>query len=194
VRGNPLEAMHTFWFHDHRAAFTLNNNFLGLNGMYILYDRTDPGHEDNTSGSLRLPGIYGRTDIPLILTGRKFCPTANGRTEMFESTVGTDKWIVNGKIQPKMRVARRKYRFRILNTGPTKTWALRLVGPTGAQAPWTIVAVDANFLRDPWELSTGDLSIFVASRYDVIIDFKQFRVGESVYLREAGAERRGPDA
>ena len=59
VRGNPLEAMHTFWFHDHRAAFTANNNFLGLNGMYILYDQTDPGHQDNTAGSLRLPGIYG---------------------------------------------------------------------------------------------------------------------------------------
>jgi FtsP/CotA-like multicopper oxidase with cupredoxin domain len=191
VRGDPREAMHTFWFHDHRAAFTLNNNFLGLNGMYILYDRTDPGHEDNTSGSLRLPGIYGVTDIPLILTDKKFCPTANGRTEMFESTAGTDKWIVNGMIQPKMSVRRRKYRFRILNTGPTKTWTLRLVGPSGNQAPWVIVAADANFLRDPWELSNGDLSIFVASRYDVIIDFRQFQVGQSAYLREATLQNVG---
>ena len=27
--GDPREAMHTFWFHDHRAAFTANNNYLG---------------------------------------------------------------------------------------------------------------------------------------------------------------------
>jgi FtsP/CotA-like multicopper oxidase with cupredoxin domain len=191
VRGDPREAMHTFWFHDHRAQFTLNNNFLGLNGMYILYDRTDPGHEDNTPGSLRLPGIYGVTDIPLILSDKKFCATANGRTEMFESTAGTDKWIVNGKIQPRMSVRRRKYRFRILNTGPTKTWTLRLVAPSGNQAPWTVVAADANFLRDPWEISSGDLSVFVASRYDVIIDFSQFQTGQSVYLRENTVQNVG---
>jgi FtsP/CotA-like multicopper oxidase with cupredoxin domain len=156
--------------------------------MYILYDRTDPGHENATAGSLRLPGLYGQTDIPLILTAdKKFCATdtTRGRTEMFQTVGAGDKWIVNGKIQPKMSVRRRKYRFRILNTGPLKQWNLRLVGPTGAQAPWTVVAVEANFLHEPWEISSGDLPIFVSSRYDVIIDFSQFRAGQSVYLREA---------
>jgi FtsP/CotA-like multicopper oxidase with cupredoxin domain len=194
VKGDPREAMHTFWFHDHRAAFTANNNLLGLNGMYILYDRTDPGHESNTSGSLRLPGIYGVTDIPLILTDKRFCATANGRTEMVNQIGGGDKWIVNGLIQPRMSVRRRKYRFRVLNTGPTKTWTLRVVGPTGAQAPWTVVAVDANFLRNPWVITNTDLTIFVASRYDIIIDFKQFPVGSKVYLRENAAQNVGMPA
>jgi FtsP/CotA-like multicopper oxidase with cupredoxin domain len=191
VKGNPLEAMHTFWFHDHRAAFTANNNLLGLNGMYILYDQADPGHQNNTAGSLRLPGIYGITDHPLILTDKRFCATANGRTEMVNQIGGGDKWIVNGRIQPKMSVRRKQYRFRILNTGPTKTWTLRVVGPTGSQAPWTVVAVDANFLRTPWVISNTDLTVFVASRYDVIIDFKQFPVGSKVYLREAAAQNVG---
>jgi len=194
VKGDSREAMHTFWFHDHRAAFTANNNLLGLNGMYILYDRTDPGHENNSSGSLRLPGIYGVTDIPLILTDKRFCATANGRTEMVNQIGGGDKWIVNGLIQPKMSVRRRKYRFRILNTGPTKTWSLRVVAPDGTQAPWTVVAVDANFLRTPWVISTTDHTIFVASRYDIIIDFKQFPVGSKVYLREAAAQNVGQPA
>ena len=104
---------------------------------------------------------------------------------------GGDKWIVNGLIQPKMSVRRRKYRFRILNTGPAKTWTLKVVGPTGAQTPWTIVAVDANFLRNPWVISNADLTVFVASRYDVIIDFKQFPVGSKVYLRENAAQNVG---
>ena len=43
--GDPKEKMGSFWYHDHRAEFTLNNNVLGLNGMYIVYDSTDPGHE-----------------------------------------------------------------------------------------------------------------------------------------------------
>jgi FtsP/CotA-like multicopper oxidase with cupredoxin domain len=191
VKGDPREAMRTFWFHDHRAGFTANNNLLGLNGMYILYDRTDPGHENNTAGSLRLPGIYGITDIPLILTDKRFCATANGRTEMVNQIGGGDKWIVNGLIQPRMGVRRRKYRFRILNTGPTKTWTLRVVGPDGSQVPWTVVAADANFLRNPWVISNTDLTVFVASRYDLIIDFKQFPVGSKVYLREAAAQNVG---
>jgi FtsP/CotA-like multicopper oxidase with cupredoxin domain len=159
--------------------------------MYILYDRTDPGHEDNTAGSLRLPGIYGVTDIPLILTDKRFCATANGRTEMVNQIGGGDKWIVNGLIQPRMSVRRRKYRFRILNTGPTKTWTLRVVGPNGSQAPMTVVAVDANFLRNPWVISNTDLTIFVASRYDVIIDFAQFPIGSKVYLRENAPQNVG---
>jgi FtsP/CotA-like multicopper oxidase with cupredoxin domain len=129
--GNPQEKMGSFWFHDHRAEFTLNNNVLGMNGMFIVYDPTDPGHEHPSAGSLRLPGYYGVTDFPLILVDHRFCPTANGRTEMVNAA-GGDKFICNGKIQPKLTVRRRKYRFRILNTGPTQTYDLTLIKPDGS--------------------------------------------------------------
>ncbi|MGH9347470.1 MAG: multicopper oxidase family protein [Vicinamibacterales bacterium] len=193
--GDPREAMHTFWFHDHRAAFTANSNYLGLNGMYIVYDQADPGHEFATSGSLRLPCYYGITDIPLILTDKRFCAAANGRNEAFQvvgaGAPGGDKWIVNGKIQPKMTVRRRKYRFRILNTGPVKTWNLSLITPDGTQGTMTVVAVDANFLETPHDLSSGPLTVFVASRFDVIIDFSAFPAGSSVYLRENALQNVG---
>jgi FtsP/CotA-like multicopper oxidase with cupredoxin domain len=111
---------------------------------------------------------------------------------------GGDKWVVNGKIQPKLSVMRRKYRFRILNTGPAKTWNLKLIKPDGTQASWTVVAVDANFLHTPWQISgtstalpTGELQIHVAQRYDVIVDFSQVPVGSSIYLREAAAQNVG---
>jgi FtsP/CotA-like multicopper oxidase with cupredoxin domain len=193
--GDPLEAMHTFWFHDHRAAFTANNNYLGLNGMYIVYDNQDPGHELATSGSLRLPGYYGVTDIPLILTDKRFCAAANGRNEVFQvvgnAAPGGDKWVVNGKIQPKMTVRRRKYRFRILNTGPVKTWNLSLIRPDGTQAPITMVAADANFLESPVTLTDRTLNVFVAMRFDVVIDFSAFPAGTSVYLKEQAAQNVG---
>lgn len=193
--GDPREAMHTFWFHDHRAAFTANNNYLGLNGMYIVYDPADPGHEFPTSQSLRLPCYYGITDIPLILGDKRFCAAANGRNELFQvvgaGAPGGDKWVVNGKIQPRMTVRRRKYRFRILNTGPVKTWNLSLINQAGQQVPMTVVAVDANFLETPHELTTGPLTIFVASRYDVVIDFGAFPAGSRLYLREAAAQNVG---
>jgi FtsP/CotA-like multicopper oxidase with cupredoxin domain len=198
--GDEQEAMHSFWFHDHRAAFTANNNYLGLNGMFLVYDKVDPGHEFNTPGSLQLPCYYGITDFPVILTDKKFCATANGRTEMFNEVgsgaPGGDKWVVNGKIQPKMTVRRRKYRFRILNTGPVKTWDLSLIKPDGSVGTMTVVATDANFLEHPIPVDAGAnagnsnstapgaLRVSVAERYDVIIDFAQFPAGSKVYLRE----------
>ncbi len=193
--GDPREAMHTFWFHDHRAAFTANSNYLGLNGMYILYDRTDPGHELNTPGSLRLPNYYGITDIPLILTDKRFCAAANGRNELFQvvggGAPGGDKWIINGKIQPRMTVRRRKYRFRILNTGAAKEWNLTLIKPDGTQAPMTAVATDANFLPAPFTLTNIPLLIPVASRFDVIVDFAAYPAGTKLYLKEAVAQNVG---
>jgi FtsP/CotA-like multicopper oxidase with cupredoxin domain len=198
--GDPREKMGTFWFHDHRAEFTLNNNQMGLNGMFIVYDSTDPGHEHPSEGSLQLPGIYGVTDFPIILNDKKFCPTANGRTEMVNSVAGTDKWIVNGFIQPKMTVRRRKYRFRILNTGPTKVWTLNLVNPDGSTGTMTCIATDANFLEHPLRINAtdgaansnattapivaGGLKVAVAERYDIIIDFSEYSAGDKVYLRE----------
>ena len=193
--GDPREAMHTFWFHDHRAAFTANSNYLGLNGMYIVYDAKDPGHELATSGSLRLPGYYGITDIPLILTDKRFCAAANGRNEVFQvigaGAPGGDKWVVNGKIQPRFTVRRRKYRFRVLNTGPAKVWTLSLIRPDGTQAPITVVAVDANFTQSPFVLSTTPLNVQVAMRFDIVIDFAAFPAGTSVYLKEAAAQNVG---
>jgi FtsP/CotA-like multicopper oxidase with cupredoxin domain len=208
--GDPKEKMGSFWFHDHRAAFTLNNNFMGLNGMYIVYDSTDPGHEHPSQGSLQLPGIYGVTDFPLILTDKRFCNVdANGRNEMVESTGGTNKWIVNGKIQPKLTVRKRKYRFRILNTGPTKDWNLTLVKAdinNNAQVQTiTVIATDANFLEHPIPIDAGanagnsnaltapiipgGLRVSVAERYDIIIDFNQHNVGDVLYLKENSVMR-----
>jgi len=189
--GDPREAMRTFWYHDHRAEFTAPNNYLGLNGMFILYDQKDPGHERPAPGSLRLPNYYGVTDITLQLHAILFCPTANGRNEAYNIGAvpgGVDKWIINGKIQPKLTVRRRKYRFRIVNTGMTKEWNLSLIGSDGLQKPMTVVAVDANFVQQPFDISTRALLIPVASRYDVIVDFSQFAAGTSVYLKEAAAQ------
>jgi FtsP/CotA-like multicopper oxidase with cupredoxin domain len=194
VKGDPREAMHTFWYHDHLMAETANNNYLGTNGVYIVYDHQDPPWEFGTSGSLRLPSLYGITDFPIVFLRQRFCPTDpnTGRTEKFQvvgaAAPGTDKIALNGKIQPKLSVRRRKYRFRCVNTGITAPVSFNLVGPDGAQKTMTVVAADANFLHHPVDVSgtsnPDNLTIHVASRFDVIIDFSQFQVGQSAYLAE----------
>ena len=205
--GDPREKMGTFWYHDHRAEKTVNNNVMGLNGMFIVYDSTDPGHEHPSAGSLRLPGYYGVTDIPLILTEKRFCALdAQGRNEMVNAA-GGDKWIVNGAIQPKFTVRRRKYRFRVLSTGPTTAqWDLRLIGPTGNIETITVVATDANFLEHPVPVDAGAnaansnavvgativtpgaLRVNVAERYDFIVDFANYQAGDKLYLTDVRSQ------
>jgi FtsP/CotA-like multicopper oxidase with cupredoxin domain len=207
--GDAREKMGTFWYHDHRQEETLPNNVMGLNGMYIVYDRTDPGHEHPSSGSLQLPGLYGVTDIPLILTEKRFCPLdGQGRNEMVNAA-GGDKFIVNGAIQPRFTVRRRKYRFRILSTGPTTAqWELRLRhGTTGAVETMTCIATDANFLEHPVPVDDGvnagntnsitganivvpgAIRVNVAERYDVIIDFGKYAPGTQLYLTDVRSQR-----
>ena len=205
--GDTREKMGTFWYHDHRAEKTVNNNVMGLNGMFIVYDPTDPGHEHPSAGSLRLPGYYGVTDIPLILTEKRFCALdAQGRNEMVNAA-GGDKWIVNGAIQPRFTVRNRKYRFRILSTGPTTAqWDLRLIGPTGNIETMVVVATDANFLEHPIPVDAGAnaansnavvgativtpgaVRVNVAERYDVIIDFGNYAPGSFLYLTDVRSQ------
>jgi FtsP/CotA-like multicopper oxidase with cupredoxin domain len=210
--GDAREKMGTFWYHDHRQEETLPNNVMGLNGMYIVYDRTDPGHEHPSNGSLQLPGLYGVTDIPLILTEKRFCALdAQGRNEMVNAA-GGDKFIVNGAIQPRFTVRRRKYRFRILSTGPTTAqWDLRLRhGTTGAVETMTCIATDANFLEHPVPVddgvnagntnaitgnvinTPGAIRVNVAERYDVIIDFSDYNVGDKLYLTDVRSQSVNP--
>jgi FtsP/CotA-like multicopper oxidase with cupredoxin domain len=211
--GDAREKMGTFWYHDHRQEETLPNNVMGLNGMYIVYDRTDPGHEHPSNGSLQLPGLYGVTDIPLILTEKRFCALdAQGRNEMVNAA-GGDKFIVNGAIQPRFTVRRRKYRFRILSTGPTTgQWDLRLRhGTTGAVETMTCIATDANFLEHPVPVddspanagntnaitgnvinTPGAIRVNVAERYDVIIDFSKYNVDDKLYLTDVRSQSVNP--
>ena len=210
--GDAREKMGTFWYHDHRQEETLANNVMGLNGMKIVYDRTDPGHEHPSQGSLRLPGYYGVTDIPLILTEKRFCPLdAQGRNEMVNAA-GGDKFIVNGAIQPRFTVRNRKYRFRILSTGPTTAqWELRLRhGTTGAVETMTCIATDANFLEHPVPVDDGAnagntnsitganivvpgaIRVNVAERYDVIIDFGKYAPGTQLYLTDVRSQSVNP--
>jgi FtsP/CotA-like multicopper oxidase with cupredoxin domain len=191
-KGDPREAQYTMWYHDHMMAETANNNYLGLNGTYLLYDQKSPPWEFNTPGSLRLPAYYGVTDIPLFFTFKRFCATLNGRTEMFQvvgaAAPGTDKFVVNGKIQPKLSVRRRKYRFRLINTGVVLNWNFSLHGPDGTQKPMTVISSDGNLLHQPADVSATSgfptIEVHVASRMDVIVDFSQFSIGDSVYLVE----------
>jgi FtsP/CotA-like multicopper oxidase with cupredoxin domain len=178
--GNPLEAQYTYWYHDHRAMFTEFNTYNGLAGMYLLFDNVDSGNEnDPNSDALHLPSGYGVHDIPLIFAERSF----NDCFQLFYPAPLTgDKFVVNGAIQPYFQVNRRKYRFRMLNTGPTRTYQHQL----STALPFFVVATDGNLLQNPIPVGPGlavtSILHSVAERYDVVIDFSDTNIGDHIYL------------
>jgi FtsP/CotA-like multicopper oxidase with cupredoxin domain len=178
--GDPKEAMQTLWYHNHRAEFTSQNTYRGLAGFYWMFDDRDTGNENDTSPTaLRLPSGYGVYDIPLILSSKTFCPDGklfggpNGGT----APAGGDKFCVNGAVQPYLEVKRRKYRFRILNTGPARVWTLTL----DPARQFKVICTDGNFLEHP--IDVPSLNMGAAERYDFILDFSDTQIGDHIYLR-----------
>ena len=135
--GNPDEALGTLWYHDHKLDFTSQNVYAGLAGMNSIYDawdayaNTGPWKSNpNAMGDLGnerygwgLPcGDNYEYDVGLVFHDRQFDPSGADFFPLtcFDGAIG-DKMTVNGKIQPYMPVKARKYRFRFLDMGPSRT-------------------------------------------------------------------------
>jgi len=152
--GDPLEAKGTMWYHDHCMDFTAQNTYRGLAGFFLLFDDLDSGNEnDPNPDAFRLPGgvpdgkrVKHRYDIPLIFTDRRFDQAGNLMfdTMNMDGILG-DKWLVNGLVQPYFEVERRKYRFRLLDGGPSRFYSLWLSNGMTFQQ----IANDGNMLPAP---------------------------------------------
>jgi FtsP/CotA-like multicopper oxidase with cupredoxin domain len=177
------EKLSTLWYHDHRMDFTAPNVYAGLDGFYLLFDEQDSGNEnDPDPQAWRLPS--GNFDIPLVLHDVRFDENAQPAFNRFQTDgILGDKYTVNRKIQPFLRVERRKYRFRILNGGPSRFYRLFL--STGAHRDqfhsFIVITGDGNFLTSP--LCAESITLSVAQRVDVILDFSQFNVGDQIFLQ-----------
>ena len=92
-----------------------------------------------------------------------------------------DKFLVNGKIQPFFNVQPRRYRFRLLDTGPSRFYQFFLtdLNNLGATNPFWVIANDGNLLPAPVQVQS--VRIGVAERVDVLIDFSQF-AGKTISL------------
>lgn len=201
------EKLSTLWYHDHRMDFTAANVYAGLFGFYLLFDQNDSGDEtDPNPAAWRLPS--GEYDIPLVLMDLLF---DQKHQLVFDgwNTHGVlgDRFTVNRRIQPHLKVQRRKYRFRILNGGPSRFYMLRLhigehaepMDATEGCDPahvvedrdelFTLITGDGNFLPEP--LETTDIYMGVAQRVDVIIDFAKYKDGEHLYLENRLEQHHG---
>ena len=198
--GDIRESLSTLWYHDHRVGYTAQNVYKGLAGFYLLFNQYDTG--DETTG-FRLPGVrdpndfYANVqyDIPLMLSDRLFHEdTGYLFFDLFEKDgILGDKFLVNGKIQPYLEVQPRRYRFRILDGGPSRFYQLFLTDKgTNTSIPFWQIANDGNLLPKPIKVTSAALS--VAERMDIVIDFKQW-AGKTLYFenRLRQDDGRGPE-
>jgi FtsP/CotA-like multicopper oxidase with cupredoxin domain len=84
---------------------------------------------------------------------------------------------VNGRPWPVMKVARRKYRFRILNASVSRGYQWYL----DDGSPMTVIGTDGGLMPVPRQVTS--LRHGVAERYEVIIDFSRYAPGARVKLR-----------
>ncbi|HEY9635699.1 MAG TPA: multicopper oxidase domain-containing protein [Coleofasciculaceae cyanobacterium] len=169
----PNNRAATLWYHDHTVGKTSRNVYMGLAGMYIVDDDFD----------LSLPLPKGDYDVPLIIQDKIFATDGSlifddrGQKSLYGDIV-----LVNGAPWPRMEVANRKYRFRVLNASASRSYGLSL--STGDDL--IVIGTDAGLLSEP--VRTKTLRIGIAERYGFILDFSKYPIGTQVVLRNIGPE------
>ncbi|ETA07255.1 copper oxidase [Gordonia alkanivorans CGMCC 6845] len=175
---NRQEAGH-LWYHDHAMAITRANVYAGLAGMYFLRDDHDMGTPQNPLG---LPA--GEYEIPLILQEKIF--RADGHQSlrstpvvpqgMWEGGAVGDRGLVNGKVWPKMTVARGLYRFRLINAASFSVWNLFF---SNRMRFW-VIGNEGGLLNAP--VPTRSFQAAPGERFDLLVDFSSLAPGETVDL------------
>jgi spore coat protein A, manganese oxidase len=180
----------TLWYHDHRMDFTGPQVYKGLAGMYLLRDEVEDA----------LPLPKGEKEVPLIIADRTFnedgslfypsidpslrgvpgtlAPAING---MFGDTI-----LVNGAPWPYLEVSNTPYRFRILNASNARFYDLALDPPPPGGKPFIQVGSDGGLLAAP--ISHERILTSPGERFDVVVDFSRYGVGQEVTLKNLEGE------
>jgi spore coat protein A len=177
----------TLWYHDHRMDYTGASVWRGLAGFHLIHDEEEDA----------LPLPRGDRDIPLMIVDRAFSadgtlrypsldPTLRNRpgvlSEYMQGVLG-DVVLVNGVPWPMQDVGTARYRFRILNASNARQYRLTLHPPPPGGGGFVQVGSDGGLLDAP--VTHDELDIAPGERFDVVIDFARYRMGERITLRNA---------
>lgn len=207
VAGDFRELQGTMWFHDHRFFFTAENVYKGNLGMINYYSGPDRGNErlvDTHNVNHRLPSGYALDwgnvdfDVNLVFHDASFDKDGQLFFDIFDMLghLG-DLMMVNFAYAPYMEVLPRKYRFRLLNGGMSRFIKLAIVTADKKEVPFTFIANDGNLLVNPIpsDLLKDELPIQgPAERYDIVVDFSKFKVGDRLTLLNLLMHKTGEKA
>ncbi|TVU22117.1 hypothetical protein EJB05_31799, partial [Eragrostis curvula] len=169
------------WYHDHALGLTRANLLAGLLGAYVI---RNPAVEQ----PLGLPG-GDEFDRVLVLADRSFL--ADGSLYMnrtgdvprahpqWQPEYFGEAVTVNGKAWPFLPVARRRYRFRVINASNARFFNLSLSNGL----PFHVVGSDTSYLPRP--VAVTHLLVAVAETFDVVVDFAASATTEAELVNTA---------
>jgi FtsP/CotA-like multicopper oxidase with cupredoxin domain len=160
----------TYWYHAHTDKLTAKQAYLGLAGFFIV--------EDPDERRLRLP--VGDHDFPLLLQDKRTSGEMNlaYAPEEMDAMTGFlgDAVFVNNTPEAWLSVDRGLYRLRLLNGSNARVF--RVGFPD--ERPYLLIANDAGLLPAPVEVTT--IMLAPGQRAEILVDFSQLKVGESLKL------------
>jgi FtsP/CotA-like multicopper oxidase with cupredoxin domain len=156
----------SLWFHDHAHHAESENVYRGLSGTYLLTDATEQA----------LPLPAGQYDIPIALRDAHFDDSGQ-LVYLMDDAAGRSTLLANGKPYPHLKVAARKYRFRLLNSSNLRFFRLQLADGS----PFVQIGSDGGLLPRPH--TTDTLLLSPAERADIVIDFSRYPLGTRLVLR-----------
>ena len=185
------------WYHDHAMMRTSTNVYTGLAGAYLI----------KGDGEAALISTYTKhdtvPDIPLLISDKSFTQSGrlyyntlqndangeNGQPEFFGNTM-----TVNGKIWPYLNVSQGLYRFRLINSSPSRFIRVGLLKSHTGRSLQAVDTVDQQvFMQIGTEggLMPGNfpaitrhspLTLAPGERADVLINFSTLSQGDSLVL------------
>lgn len=194
------------WYHDHAMMRTATNVYCGLVGAYIV-----EGQEENqtltrllTAATQKPGGDFdlekAEHDIPLLVTDKSFTDKGNllyynttehdslgegGTPEFFGNTI-----VVNGKVWPRQTVGRELYRYRVLNTSSSRSYAFELLKRKTGDNGNTTLQVENNDMvhligteggiipgASPAIDHANKLILMPGERADIMINFTEAEAG-----------------
>lgn len=159
----------TYWFHPHPHRRTGSQVYAGLVGVLLVSD----DDEDAVVSGLS----QGQYDVPLVLQDASF--NRNNqllyRPSMFWGMLG-DQVLVNRRVNHRLDLSPRAYRFRIVNASNARIYKLGW----SMEMPWHVVGTDGGLLARREERSY--LILAPGERVDAWIDFAPM-TGQQLLLR-----------
>jgi FtsP/CotA-like multicopper oxidase with cupredoxin domain len=157
----------TLWYHDHNHMLTAQGVYSGLAAFHPLSDL----HEQ-----AQLP--QGEFDVPILVSDVMLNANGSlGYNDNGHAGLWGDIITVNGVPWPTMKVKPRIYRFRFLVGSITRSYRFAL--STGD--PFYVVGTDAGMTPKVQAVSSWRQG--TAERYEVLIDFRRYKPGQAVELR-----------
>ncbi len=198
IPGDWRETMSSHWFHDHMFEHTAENVYKGNAALLNIYSALDRGNEAINDGvNLRLPSgtakDFGNLDYDVNLSLSDKAWDNDGQL-LFDLSdrdgVLGDAVTVNLAYKPFFEVERRKYRFRILDASVARFYKIML----SDASPMIQIANDGNLLPRPVVLTQLD-EMGSAERYDIVIDFSRYSIGQTVSMVNLAEHEngRGPE-